>query len=182
MTELTRRRLGAGLVAGAVGAGGIARLAGDASAQADVTGEFDATGDEATLSEAPDAITVAASGQARVETSGTLDQIRVTLQAAPGELGIDDLAETSLFDGTEGAYDLRADLLADHREATADVFVPDRGATRTTDVRLRVVAAAIIDGSVAAEASAEDTIGVTVTHEGVVVAVGGTADVTIEPA
>ena len=42
------------------------------------------------------------------------------------------------------------------------------------------VAAAIVNGSVAAEASAEDTVDVTVTHEGVVVAVGGSADVTID--
>jgi len=180
MSDTTRRRFGVGLAAGVVGAGGIAHLAGDASAQADVTGEFTASGAEATLSDAPDAITVSATGTASVETSGALDQIRVTLQAAPGELGIDDLAETSLFEGTAGEYDLSGGILADHREATAETFLPEQGQTRTTEVRVRVVAAAIVDGEVAAEASAEDTVGVTVTHEGVVVAVDGTADVTID--
>ena len=179
MNDTTRRRFGVGLAAGVVGAGGIAHLAGDASAQADVTGEFTASGAEATLSDAPDAITVSATGTASVETSGTLDQIRVTLQAAPGDLGIDDLAETSLFEGTAGEYDLSGGILADHREATAETFLPERGDTKTTDVRIRTVAAAIVEGEVAAEASAEDTVGVTVTHEGVVVAVDGTADVTI---
>lgn len=181
-TELTRRRVGAGVVAGALGAGGIAHLAGDASAQADVTGEFTATGDEATLAAAPGAITIHATGEASVETAGTLDQIRVTLQAETDSVDIDDLAETSLFDGASGSYDLRGDLIADHRDLAAEDFLPDAGGEQTTDVRVRVVAAAIVDGSVSAEASAEDTVPVTVTHEGVVVAVGGSADVTIESA
>lgn len=180
-TGLTRRRVGAGLVAGVVGAGGIAHLAGDASAQADVTGEFSATGDAATLSDAPDAITIHATGEASVETAGTLDQIRVTLQAEVNDQ-LDDLAETSLFEGASGSYDLQGDLIADHRDLAAEDFLPDAGEQLTTDVRVRVVAAAIVSGSVAAEASASDTVPVTVTHEGVVVAVGGSADVSIESA
>lgn len=178
---ITRRRVLAGVAAGATGAGALAHLSGDASAQADVSGDFDATGDDATLGAPPAAVRVDATGEYAIDATGPIDQVRTTLQATVADM-TDDLTHTSDFGSTSGEYALTADVIADHRDIEAGDFMPASGASKTTDVRVRVVTAAVRDGSVIAEDSVEATVPIVVDHEGVVVSVGGSADVTIEPA
>jgi hypothetical protein len=180
---ITRRRAVAS--AAVAGVGGIGLLVGGSdTARAQVTmGEFSATGDEATLSRAPAAIALSAQGEWAVDVSGGIEQVQITLQAIVGddELAAD-VAMNSVFDATEGAFDLTADLLDDHPDVSGAMFVPDEtGATKTTAVRVAVIVSAVRDGEIAAEARAEDTADVVVTDDGVEVVVGGSAAVTVEP-
>lgn len=179
---LTRRRTAAGIAT--VSLGGLSVVAaGSDTASAEVTmGEFTATGDSKTLSRAPAGITVAVRGEWSVDAAGGVEQVMITLQATVnGETA--DLATDRVYDATSGTYDMTADVIADHRDVTATDFMPaETGADATTDIDVRVVVAAVRDGSVEAEASVTDTATVTVTRAGVDVAVGGTGDVTIDAA
>lgn len=179
---ITRRRALASV--GAVAAGGIGLLtAGTDRARAQVTmGELNATGDEATLSRAPAAVNLSAQGEWSVSAAGGIEQIRITLQAIVGreELAAD-VAMDTVFDATSGDFTLQADLLAEHPDVSGALFVPDEtGAIKTTPVRVAVIVSAVRDGSITTEARAEDTVDVVVTEDGVEVAVGGTADLSIE--
>jgi len=182
VVSITRRRAIAGAVVGATGVGGVAHLAGDASAQAEVSGDFSATGDEATLSAPPAALRVDATGEWAVETGGSLQQVTITLQATvDGETAAID--ETVVFDATSGTYDLSGDVLANHDALSAADLMPDEpDATRTTDVTVRVIVTAARDGSIVAEESVEDTVSIVVDERGVRVTVGGSATVRIETA
>lgn len=181
---ITRRRAVASLAAVGVGGGSLLTAASrDASAQVTM-GEFTATGDEATVSRAPAAVTLAAQGEWSVEASGGIEQVRLTLQAIVGddELAAD-VAVNTVFDATEGDFSLQADLIDDHPDVSGGFFVPDdTGATKTTPVRVAVIVSAVRDGEITAEARAEDTAEVIVTEDGVEVAVGGSADITVEVA
>jgi len=89
----------------------------------------------------------------------------------------------SVFDATSGDFALEADLIDDHPGVSGDLFVPEEtGATKTTPVRVAVIVSAVRDGEITAEARAEDTAEVIVTEDGVKVAVGGSADITVEVA
>lgn len=182
---ITRRRALASLAA--AGVGGVAVVAGGSdTARADVTvGDFSASGTEAELSRAPAAVTLSAAGEWRVDAApDTIEQVRITLQAIVGadELAAD-VAMNSVFDATEGDYSLEGDLIADHPDVSGEMFVPDAaGETKTTPVRVAVIVSAVRDGSITAEARAEDTADVVVTEDSVEVVVGGSADVTIEAA
>lgn len=183
--SITRRRALASVAAAGVGSVGLLARGSD-TASADVTmGEFTATGDEADLSRAPAAVTVSTSGEWRVDAAAdTIEQVQITLQAIVGseELAAD-LTMNSVFDATSGDYTLEADLIDDHPDVSGDLFVPDdTGATKTTPVRVAVIVSAVRDGSITAEARAEDTAEVVVTEDGVEVTVGGSADVSIEAA
>ena len=182
---ITRRRALASVAA--AGVGSVALVArGSDTASADVTmGEFTATGDKAELSRAPAAVTVSTSGEWRVDAApDTIEQVRITLQATVGSEELSaDVAMNSVFDATSGDFALEADLIDDHPDVSGDLFVPDdTGATKTTPVRVAVIVSAVRDGEITAEARAEDTAEVIVTEDGVEVAVGGSADVSIEPA
>lgn len=161
------------------GVSGVATLSSE-SASADVSGDFQATGADATVSGVPSAIRIDASGAWSVESAGPIEQVRITLQArVDGE--IDDLATDVIFDATSGEYAVSADVLADHRDVDASAFMPDTpGETEATDVVIRVVVSAVRDGGVVAEASVEDTATVTVTEAGVAVTTGGQASVSVE--
>lgn len=167
------------MAVGAAGVGGLSYATDTASAE--VSADFTASGDAATLSDPPASITVSATGEFAAETTASLDQVQITLQAEAFDQ-LDDLTSMTVIDGATGTYDLRADLLADHRDLEAADFLPVEGESLTTDVRLRVVAAAVQNGEIAAEGAAEATVPVTVNHEGVVVTVGGTGSVTIKSA
>ena len=183
-STITRRRAVASVAAVGLGGGGLLTAA-TRDARAQVTmGEFSATGDEATLSRAPAAVNCSAQGEWSVTASGGVEQVRITLQAIVGddELAAD-VAMNTVFDATEGSFDLTADLIADHPDVSGDLFVPsETGATKTTPVRVAVIVSAVRDGSITAEARAEDTADVVVTDSGVEVVVGGSADVTVDAA
>ena len=180
VVSITRRRAIAGAVVGATGVGGVAHLAGDASAQAEVSGEFSATGDEATLSAPPAALRVDATGEWTVETSGSLQQVEVTLQVGY-DGSVAEIDETVVFDATSGTYDLRGDALAGHDDLTATALMPDgTDETQTTELRVRVVVTAARDGSIVAESSVEETVTVDIGANGVEVTVGGSATVRID--
>lgn len=181
---ITRRRAIASAVV--AGVGGVGLLAGGTdSARAQVTmGEFTATGDDATLSRAPAAVGLSAQGEWSVSAAGGVEQTQITLQAIVGddELAAD-VAMNSVFDTTEGTFDLSADLIDDHPDVSGDLFVPEEtGGTKTTPVRVAVIVSAVQDGEITAEARAEDTADVVVTEDGVEVAVGGSAEVTVNAA
>jgi len=183
-STITRRRAVAS--AAVAGVGGIGLLAGGSNdARAQVTmGEFSATGDDATLSRAPAAVTLSAQGEWAVTANGGIQQVRITLQAIVGddELAAD-VAMNTVFDATEGSFDLTADLIADHPDVSGDLFVPsETGATKTTPVRVAVIVSAVRDGEITAEARAEDSADVVVTDSGVEVVVGGSAEVTVDAA
>lgn len=180
VAQLTRRRAIAGAVVGATGVGGVAHLAGDASAQAEVSGDFSATGDAATLSSPPAALRVDATGEWAVDTGGSLQQVQITLQATVGgETAA--LDEAVVFDATSGTYDLSGDVLTNHDALSAAGLMPaEPDATRTTEVVVRVIVSAVRDGSVVSEASVQDTVEVAVDERGVRVTVGGSAAVTVE--
>jgi len=180
VVSITRRRAIAGAVVGATGVGGVAHLAGDASAQAEVTGDFSATGDEATLSAPPAALRVDATGEWAVDTGGSLQQVQITLQATvDGETAA--LDEAVVFESTSGTYDLSGDVLANHDALSAVGLMPDEpDATRTTEVVVRVIVSAVRGGSIISEASVQDTVEVVVDERGVRVTVGGSATVRVE--
>lgn len=182
---ITRRRAVASLAAVGVGGGSLLTAASrDASAQVTM-GELSASGDEATLSRAPAAVTLAAQGEWSVDAApDTIEQVRITLQAIVGSEELSaDVAMNSVFDATSGDFALEADLIDDHPGVSGDLFVPDdTGATKTTPVRVAVIVSAVRDGEITAEARAEDTAEVIVTEDGVEVAVGGSADITVESA
>jgi len=162
------------------GVGTVAYASREASAQADVSGDFEATGDEATLSNAPAGLPVDASGEWRIETTGSLQQATVTLQVGY-EGSVAELDEAVIFDGTSGTYDLAGDALSAHDDLSASDLMPaEAGGTRNTELRVRVVVSAVRDGSIIAEASVEDTVQVVVDKTGVEVAVGGTGSVQID--
>jgi hypothetical protein len=183
-TLMTRRRAVASVAA--AGVGGIGLLTrGTDSASAQVTmGELTASGDEADLSRAPEAVTVSAQGEWRVAANGGIEQVQLTLQAIVGdEERAADVAMNSVFDATEGDFALDADLIADHPDVSGDLFVPDEtGATKTTPVRVAVIVSAVRDGEITAEARAEDTADVVVNQDGVEVTVGGSAEITVDSA
>lgn len=173
-TRVTRRRVLAGAGSAVVAGGGLFALAPD-DASAEVTmGDFSLSGADANVTDAPAAIDVRATGEWQVDAPSPPEQVQTTLQIEVNGTA-DDLATDAGFDASAGAFDLEADLL-DHRDVTADDLTPaDPGATKTTDVTVRVIVSAVRSGEVVAEASVDGTKPLTLTRDGMVVSVGGEA-------
>jgi len=179
--RVTRRRAVASVAALGIGGVGLTSLGGD-TASAEVTmGDFTATGDSATMSTAPSAVTVSTSGEWSVNApSGTVEQVMLKLNVAVGDGDDADIASDRVFDAVDGTFELDGELIGDHPDVTADMFSPSGGdAEKTTPVTVAVVVSAVQGGNIIAEARAEDTADVTVSEEGVEVRVGGSATVDV---
>lgn len=179
---VTRRRVLAVTGAAVAGVGAVATGTRDAQAQTDVEmGELSASGDTAQLAAPPESIRIDATGEWRIETAGSVEQVQLTLQARVGDGRIDELDSNTVFDDpTSGTFDLGGDLIDDHRDTEASAFMPaGPGETRERDVEVRIVVAAVRDGEVVSEGSVEDTATLEISESGVAVRVGASADVTI---
>lgn len=179
---VSRRRVLAGTTTLALGGLGAALWPSERATAQVTMGTLEVSGDDATLSEPPSRIDVSVSGEWSVDSPTVPEQVKTTLQVhVNGQNGlVDDVAETAAFDQASGTFDLTADLLADHAEVTASTFMPGEAAeSQTTDLLVRVVVGAIVNGELAAENFAEDTASVTITKDGMVVELGGSGGVNV---
>lgn len=178
-SRVTRRRAVA-LGGGVLLTGGSLLAGGTDSASAQVTAEFTATGDDATLMSPPSAITVEASGSWEVTAAQQPEQVTHELAVLVNDTA-SVVAEDGSYESSQGDYTLSGDALT-HPELSASDLMPSGDATEaTTTLTLRVTIGAVIDGETVAEAVAEDTADVVITEQGVEVVVGGTGTITVEP-
>lgn len=176
---ITRRRVVAGLGATVATGGGVLALTDRDPVRAEVTmGELAIDDEAATVAGPPEKIRVSASGEFDVESSAPVERVDCILQVEVDGTA-DDLATDTDFEDAAGTYDVAANLY-DHRAvSTGDLTPADGPATTETDLTVRIVCAAIVDGEIAAEAVVEEAVTLAITREGMTVSVGGSGSVDV---
>ena len=138
------------------------------------------TGGDATLSSPPSAVTVSVGGSYEISGPATVERSRVILQIIVDGTARD-MAETDKLDSPmSGSYSLSADILG-HPEVEAAALIPEEvGETASTELTIRVILLAIRDGSIADETTIETTRSITLTRDGLTLAVRGSGEIQIE--
>jgi hypothetical protein len=176
---VTRRRVLAGTGASVAGGAGLLTLGSD-PAEAQVTmGELAVTGDEASVDNPPSRIDVSVSGEYAIDSSTVPEKVETILQVHVDGMA-DDLAMQTDFDTQANTYSITADIFSNHKDISQGYFTPDaEGGEKSTEILVRVVCRAVVDGWVEAEAFVEDTAIITIGLNGMEVAVGGTGSTDI---
>lgn len=168
------------LLSGSLASGGLAGCIGTADAQTDVQmGELNVDGDTATVNNAPSEIAIEVSGEYKIESNSTPEQIKLTLQCHVGEESlVDDISTSTQFDTKAGTYEITGDLL-DHRDVTADQLTPEAGKTLTVPLLVRIIISVVQNGEIVSESFVENQAPLEITAEGIEAMIGGTGSVTV---
>ena len=180
-SRITRRRAIVGGLTTLSGIGVLTAAASEPTTALEV-GSFDVADAERDLEDAPSAVPITADVVLEGETGRELQQLRVVLQARHSRTTTE-LDSNAVFE-VSGEFaesvNLSADLLAHDKLTAADLNAAG-GESVSADLRLSLVAQAIVDNQVEAEDSAYQDVTVTVNGlETLTLAVGGTGDVSIE--
>lgn len=177
--RITRRRLLAGVGVAGASTASLAFVTDDAEAAVEL-GNLTVDDASATLDAPPASVTLGVSGEFEVTTNGTPEMVKSTLQVeydgTTAELGTD-----ATYDATQGTFAFSDVDVLKHEDLSADGITPDQpGATQTTELTIRVIVGVVSDGSLVAESQLEDTATLTVTNEGVEIALGATGSLSID--
>jgi hypothetical protein len=180
-SRITRRRAVIGGLTTLSGVGVLTAVASEPATALEV-GSFDVDDAERDLEGPPTAVPITAEALVEGETGRDLQQLRVILQARH-DRSTTELDSSAVFD-VSGEFsqtlDLSADLLDHDKLAAADLNA-DSGASASAELRLSLVAQAVVDNQVEAEDSAFQEVNVTVNGvTTLTVSVGGEGEISIE--
>jgi hypothetical protein len=175
---LSRRRVLLGAGALALGTGSIAYATSE-RASAEVTmGQLSIDGDDAGVSNPPERIDINVDGEFSIASSQTPERVEVVCQVHVDGTA-DDIATVSKFEVSDGTYSLSANLYEHRDVAQGDLTPSTSGEVVTTELTVRIICGAIVEGERVSEDFVEDSATIEITKEGMQVNLSGSGSVDI---